>query len=381
MRKIFSILAAASVLVSCVYDYDVPQVEDVSGLVVEGDIFIGKDSEFVLSRLMPVSSSYGRTQTVVPDQLWVESDSGEKYTSVSAEEGVYNVPTSHAAPGHKYRLHIEMPGGKVYESAWSEPEGSCILDSLSYIVPKVNLDIDPLQFCVSLHTDGSSRHFRYRYEETWKYHSIAQAYVYFVSPDEEHEFGQLLDYKYGTAPYYCYNGSKSRGINLATTETMDEDRLVNYPIIRYHRDNRRISHIYRLDVDVYPVSADSYAFYEHLKEMSSLSGDLFAPMPSEMRGNIRCKSDPDEMVYGYVAVVQPVSARMYYVNDGYYLRRYNAVDIERVEVDMDRWDSYYRRGWLPVEANPMVPSVWMHKECVDCRYEGGSMTPPDDWLK
>ena len=380
-KSAFSILLLLGCALSCVYPYDADVAGDSGNLVVEGDIFIGSESEFALSTLEPISGSY--TSTTLYGKVYVEDENGAKYNGEyskgSRGESVFVCDTRSADPSLRHRLRIELNDGRNYSSEWASSGGTCVLDSLSY---RIVGDKEALEMLVSLHTDGSSSNFRYRYTETWEYTAQAYAYYYYdPEQTDEHPFGQVLRYPAGENTYYCWDSDKSRGINLASTESMSEDVLVNYPIISFERDDTKISYVYRLDLDVYPVNADSYAFYEHLKNMSELSGDLFSPMPSEMRGNINSDSDPDEMVYGYVAVVTPSHSRLYVENGE--TNFYKAKGISRVDLiddqGEDTWPTFYRKGYLPVMYN-MESKNWADKKCVDCRYQGGTKTRPDEWI-
>lgn len=371
-------LISALCAVACVYPFEA-DVEAASGnLVIEGDIFVGSVSYFNISRIIGLNDN-AKTSTI-EGEVYVEASDGTIYKSdgVLSDMG-YAVSLTDADPKLEYRL-VAKVDGKEYVSSWNAAAGDCVIDDVNWVIDKV---MDRLTLQMSLHSDDGSRHFRYRYSEVWEYHSYMQATCYYVTPDASHRDGQLIDYPYGEGIYYCWKYGSSRGINLATTDQMTEDRLVDYPFRYINGGDDRLSILYKIVLDVYPVSEDSYEFYENLNSVSSATGDLFSPIPNAMRGNIRCSSADDEMVYGYIAVVKPQTKTLYIeskdeVND-FYHKTWSAPDFEEEAVDPNNWLGYYRMGYLPVRNHPVMGSYWAKAACVDCRRAGGTKTRPEDW--
>lgn len=371
-------LIAALCAVACVYPFDA-DIESVSGnLVIEGDIFLGDVSYFNISRVVGLNDEVKASS--IEGEVYVEASDGTKYESdgVLGDMG-YAVSLINADPNLEYRLVVKVDG-KEYVSSWGTASGNCIIDDLNWVIDK---DLGILRLQMSLHSEDGSRHFRYRYSEVWEYHSYFQATCYYVTPDSDHKNGQLINYPYGENIYYCWKREGSRGINLATTEQMTEDRLVDYPFRYISGSDDRLSILYRITLDVYPVSEDSYMFYENLKSVSTVTGNLFSPIPNAMRGNIRCSGADDEMVYGYVAVVKPQTKTLYVECKGevyeLYQKAWRNPGYEKEEVDENNWLGYYRMGYLPVSYQPMMGSFWARSGCVDCRKAGGTKDRPADW--
>lgn len=62
----------------------------------------------------------------------------------------------------------------------------------------------------------------------------------------------------------------------------------------------RISYIYALLVKQWSISEEAYEYYRLMKLYTEESSGLFAPMPSDVRGNLTCISNPDKGVRGFV---------------------------------------------------------------------------------
>lgn len=369
MKRILYILMAALGVASCIYPYDEYPDNVSESLVIEGDIIVGGESSFLLTYMQKLSDT-GIYQTVTAS-VWVEDEDGRTYPGTYSSSS-YSVDLSSASSEKEYRLRVETPDGKNYASQWGRPEGSCELDNLKYIKDE---DQGQLKLAVNLHSDGSSRHFRYRYFEDWEYHTYRYAYMYYDPAQDT-----VLKYENFENTYYCWRSSFSRGLNLATTEKMSEDRLDDYVFKTIGKTEERLSMLYRIRLEVYPVSAESYAYYENVKDVSSPTGDLFSPIPSEVRGNIRNMNDDSEMVYGYVAVVTPRSATIYYDDEvEKFYQVAGRIEYEEFAVEPDKFKSYYRKNYLPVTYDPMEGFIWGPKKCLDCRTAGGTKNKPADW--
>lgn len=83
-------------------------------------------------------------------------------------------------------------------------------------------------------------------------------------------------------------------------------RVVKHPLLSISYDSLR--NLYKdslrikgwiLFVEQYGTSKDSYEFHQQLNDQFAASGRLFDPIQSQVYGNILCKSNPSEKVYGY----------------------------------------------------------------------------------
>jgi len=77
--------------------------------------------------------------------------------------------------------------------------------------------------------------------------------------------------------------------------------LLDYsPLLYFHSDLRTlISHGWILFFEQYGISKESYDFHEQLNNQFAATGSLFDPVQTQIYGNILCKSNPSEIVYGF----------------------------------------------------------------------------------
>jgi hypothetical protein len=77
--------------------------------------------------------------------------------------------------------------------------------------------------------------------------------------------------------------------------------LIDYtPQLYFHSDLRKlIAKGWILFFEQYGISKESYEFHEQLNDQFAATGSLFDPVQTQVYGNIICKSNPSEIVYGF----------------------------------------------------------------------------------
>ena len=398
MKKIItavSILCLAMMAASCIYPFT-PESEDGSGsLVVEGDILIGEFTTVSLSYAAPIGKAleqaFPRSSVV-----WVEDDAGNEYNGSYAEHQTsdkvtFKVDTRYADPSRSYRLCLRVADeGRDYASSWERVCSEPVIDSVSYIVDRERQRVN---VALSMHS-GSESYFKWDYVEDWEYHALYNAVLkldvdttYYWNTSHISVNLRAMDYDKENL-YYCYGHNVSKNIMVFSTEKQTDDRFVDLEFRTIKRDDLKLSYLYRIKVMLEPLSRDAYDYWENIKANSDYTGDLFAPNPSEVVGNIRCVQDPDVFVLGYVNVAQ--RARKELVIDAAELRYFKGhdtfADAELVTSTM--WKDYFTDGYLPYTwyvPNDLSQTYWLPARCVDCMrrsdtyIKGVTRNKPDDW--
>lgn len=393
MKTMLKHILTAAVLcmaaVSCVYPFEPEADNSDSRLVIEGDMLLGSVSTVTLSYLSPLNETEEVVRQNAPRSasVWVESSDGRRYDGQKAAGHflTFAVDLTDAPSSSDYRLNVtNNDTGRQYVSDWQRPAtGSVVIDGVSADVAENKSSVT---FKLDIHSDPSVRYFRIAYDEDWEYHSLFKAYVRYVSPREPGytgpETGYIEDgyYKHGYN-YYCWGSSVSSYLQLVSTKDYSESRLQNYPLRTLTSADRRISYLYCITPRVYPMTQDAYEYYDHLNSVTSFSGSLFSPNPSEMRGNIHCVSDEKELVIGYVEVSAPVSGHFFFEGRdlGVYASTKPPYDTESTNVPPDQWLDYYHNGYLPIAYDEIQGSEWADSRCVDCRVFGGTKNKPSFW--
>ena len=375
MRKtaILILAACAAAAVSCVYPYEADlNAEAREYLVVEGEIVPGEVSDISVSYMLPLSTVEVVSVSYPEAEISVESGSGAVYKGVHESKMNYTVDLSDAPMDDTYRLRIKnVDNSKTYSSEWMQALNPCRIDSVFW-----HIDEDAATLSVRASVTGrDSRYFRYKYVEDWEFHSTLRASLYY-----DVEKDTLMRFEGNENTYFCWRHDESRGLLPVSTAEVAENKVVGYELTSFGSQDDRAQMLYRIDLTVYPISEDSYRYYDHLNSVSQYSGSLFEPNPSEMRGNLRCDDDPDEMVIGYVGVCRGSTLRTYIDNGdtGFYDQPYVYYATE--VVDREEWSNYYTfKNWRPVYGDIHMGYTWAGRACVDCRYSGGSKTVPDGW--
>ena len=389
MKKIFilaiSLVCSALMSVSCIYPFEPEAVDGSGALVIEGDILIGRKTVVKISHTAPVSNPNAEARRI-DGEVWVENDAGTVFQGISDynDTGTFTVDTQNADPSRNYRMHfLDNDSGKEYVSEWVPVCAAPVIDSLSY-----NIDYEKEKFNValSMHSLGHS-YFKWSYVEDWEYHSMYDARLKAIyTPPTGWGRGSVTVEEMDImkeSRFYCYRHEVSSQILTFSTEKQTDDRFVDLEFLPIARNDNRISTTYRIVVDLEPLTKDAYLYWENIKANSEYNGNLFAPSPSELVGNIRCVQEPDEMVMGYISAAQIARDKLVvtHIEINFYK------DTERYEeaetVMPNRWLEYYNNGYLPYDYATYPPDInqtlWAPYRCVDCRARGGAFQRPEDW--
>ena len=194
-------------------------------------------------------------------------------------------------------------------------------------------------------------------------------------------------------PSSCYTINDDH-IRTFATVTMKEGKLVNYDLNTFDRMDRRISGTLRIRVKARQISRESYLYWQNLEKTSSMSGDLFTPTPSSMRGNVSNIADKDEMVLGYIGISKESCRDLYIKNSAHmFYRQSKQFDEEFARTLSDgtvpesKWYETYQQGYMPYRdiyaegTGFFLGYTWIDRRCLDCTFAGGSPEKPEDWTE
>ncbi|MCQ2139436.1 MAG: DUF4249 domain-containing protein [Bacteroidales bacterium] len=384
MKKIILFVCAALLAVSCVYPFSVDVSSSVDRLVVFGDIIVGDEFEIRVSKLEPLYVEEGEPEfdnrvTELSD-LWVEGSDGSTFKGVlMSDQGISKVDMKSASLSADYRLHF-IYKHKEYISEWGHSDTRVNVDSLYY---QLDFEKEKFRAKVDFHADGPSKFFSVTYKEVWEYTAPYKAKFEYIPRDMTTSPGK---YRYGLVQplanpnYRCWNTAYSRGFQMLTSESLTQSVFKDVELARLNRTDSKLSNCYQMEVSVMPVSQDAYEYMQHIDEMSHSLGDLFSPNPSEMRGNIRCTSDPDEFIIGFVSVTHKSTKSMYVIDSVLKFYKTTGQVYPSQTIGEYSWPTYYNKGWVPYDYDPDTKQAWWTPAyCADCRALGGTRTKPEGW--
>ena len=274
-------------------------------------------------------------------------------------------------PGMKYALDIHI-GEKHYQSAFVAPVLTPEIDSISW---RKNTN-GSMDIMVSTHDpEHQVEYYRWTFEEDWEYKSWYFGEIrYEIS-------GALIPQSLFTENnrFYCWDSNKSKSIILGTSERLTEKAIKDRIIHNFQSDNTRFSYLYSILVKQYGIDREAYMYFANLQKNIESSGSLFAPILTELKGNITCLSDPEEPVVGYIAATIEVVSRVF-IN----MERIGGEDDYKCE-STRRYESYqladmYAAGYgIFYLQIPGGYYVCAPVRCIDCTMRGGTKNKPDFW--
>ena len=384
MKRYFYIilLSFLALFSSCVYTYEPSGVKQEEGiLVIEGDINAGIESSFTLSSSVKVNDNAARVKNVTPTEIYVEAADGTKYELSSTTEetngnfdgGVrinYLINTELLDISQKHRF-VAFANGKQYVSSWQSFIQAPEIDSITYSVPE---DRSKLEIFVSSRgVEDSLRYYKYDYEEDWEFTSKYLADYYY-----DIDSNKVFSLPFSENKYYCWNHSTSSNINILNIESLSENVVSQHLVRTIYPSDIRISYIYSIEVYQKVLSKESYTYWEMLLKNNEQTSGIFAPQPNEMRGNLLCVEDDNEVVLGYVNAYS-VSRKRIFINN-IDIKVYQNNDNCALETkSSEMWKSLYNSGWDVYSVDPMSGSVdWTPRRCVNC-LTMGTKNKPDFW--
>ena len=283
---------------------------------------------------------------------------------------VYAVPGEIVfTPGTKYALSIRI-GEKHYQSAFVSPVHTPEIDEISW---RTNTD-GSMDIMVSTHDSANqTAYYRWAFEEDWEIRSELFGNLWY-----EPTTGTIIEQSQFTSNnrLYCWDSERSKKIILGTSDRLTDATIKNNVIHSFPNYNTRFSYLYSILVRQYGLDKEAYIYYKNLKQNVELSGSLFAPLLTEVKGNITCLSNPEEPVVGYITATNEVKTRTF-------------IDMTKI-VGEDPYGCGITRNFTRSQLANMFSAgygivyydlyyVCAPIRCVDCTKLGGTKNKPDFW--
>lgn len=363
---------------SCVEPYtpDVLEAPN-SFLVVNGLINTNGPTRIQLLRtqnLTEIAPPPAETGAVVV----IEAETGENYRVAEMGEGEYTSDALDLNPAVKHRLFIKTADGKEYASDFVEVKRTPAIDAVTW-APVDN----QVQLYVSTHDpENDTRYYRWEYEETWQYRSAF--YTYLKYEDEEVLYRDSNDEEI----FSCWRSGYSNTIELSNTVKLSQDVISNYKLLAIPYNVERVSVKYSILVKQFALTREAYEYWETLKRNTESIGTLFDALPSQLNSNIRCLSDPQELVVGYISASSVQEKRIFISPRDFPKEWRTYVPYCRADTlwlaDGNVVDYFSGGNSMPVGEiyAPLGPTLlgytFASTACVDCRTRGTNVQP-DFW--
>jgi len=352
-------------------------------LAVDGVINTGagSSSQFILSR----SRSLTDSAIIFPElgaQVMIQTANGASFPLMdTGANGIYISALLNLDASQKYQLSVTTLDGNKYASDLVTPKTSAPIDSLNWnLVYDSALATQVVNVYVNTHDPGgNSRFYRWDYIDTWQHHSFYQSF-WALNPITSLEYGLFPS----QTTYNCWSTGNSASIILGTSVTLTADVISQAKIATFIKDDPKMDIKYSMLVRQYPLDLQAYSYWLNVRTNSQTLGGLFDVQPSQLAGNIHGVTNPKDPVVGYVSACSIAEFRLFISNDGLPGWQSNPgvncpiklifpADPNNVLYwnypDTSYQLYYYSGGQMKISP----------KDCLDCRYQGGSLTKPSFW--
>ena len=418
MKKILSFYAVLVLATACIYPYQ-PDLEDAPDgiLVVDGDLTIGEKSLVrvgFMSSLWPkpadqsgsggglglyYAKAAGYNNGIL---VWAEDDAGGEYPGTIDTAGITSSLTSssytyynpnipividlvNAQADRHYRVCVQV-GDLLYSSDWIKPLAAPTIKNITFKASKLS---DKADVTVSVTLESGPDATGYvllSFDEAWRFH--AEYYPNYVYDPRTNSVSERI---FPWEHYWCWklvDNGKQIPVDFSGMST---STLKDYPFHSFSRYDNRNHQRYSIRLKARTINKETYQYLSHLEESTESGDNLFTPNPGEIAGNLRCETDPDRMVLGYVTVSLTATKRAYNNSQFLLTRSQSPYDLayppQWPKISGGPWfGEFYQMGYMPLIANNLPdseadygPYGWGPANCYDCIAAGGTQKQPDFW--
>ena len=359
-------------------------------LVVEGNINAGDGpSPIILSRSEPLSDTAVEIFETGASVALDGSD-GSTYVAVPDGAGTYTFGALPLDSTKTYRLDIHTASGDEYQSDYVPVIPNPPIDSISHVAK----GSDGVYINVNTHNpSNNSRYYQWSYSETWEYTSAE-----FSSLEFDKASDTVIERPAADQIYTCWRSDSSSSILVYSTTKLGQDVVSQFPITFIPEGDQRLSTEYSIYLHQYTLSEGAYNYLSLMQSNTENLGSIFDPLPSGLRGNIHCVTQPSQVVVGYVNVSSEQNLRVFIIRPNFWPYEFTCelpdITVPSTPKDIYTW---YFTGIAPVPQPPLpnppmgiyVPIAQSSTNtagweanmlgCVDCRQQGGTNVEPYFW--
>ena len=387
IRLTILLFAAIATLSSCVDEYDVGEEQllssDGTALYIDGRILVGAMSyvyiEQPLALNSPNSAKYVEDATV-----WIKGDNGYDSGPIyySKESYRYDIDTYNINPNEKYKVIVNH-NGNTYESDFLKSEAAPEIKDLYFREERVRKN---LIFYVDAEGDENTHNFMWTFDEDYEVHASVNmlytmhdnGYIINYAPSAFPE----LDKKNKINPYlYCWTHRNSTNINIYSTSNLTENVVKMHEVFRLNVNLSRFDHLYCMTLYQSAITDDAYNYYATMKRLTELTGSLFSPMPSDVKGNIKCTKGDQKDPRGYITASQVTYKRLFIDNKDITLKRDYKLDYipgGQFSLDEDKLLAGYVLWSKKLENSTSLDERLYYPEACNCQ-KVSTKNKPEWW--
>jgi len=360
----------------CVDKYTSPYQSPATGyLVVEGYIAGNGPTQFTLSRTIPLPGD-SAIPMVTGAKVQVEGSDNSVYPLTEQSAGIYTIDILALNISAQYRLRISTADGQQYLSSYVEYKPTPPIDSLVWTYSTSA----GVAFNINTHDPtATTRYYYWNYSETWEYTSAEQSLYYYDAAEDT-----VLERPSAGQIYNCWQTDNSTNIIEANSTQLSQDIISHQPITTIPQGSQKLGVEYLIVVRQYALTDSAYNFLSLMQQNTEQLGSIFDASPSQLTGNIKCLTTPNQLVIGYVSAGS-VQQDSIFINHnqvpGWQYAFTCAFKNIEVPNTPDALSSYFGSGgYIPLyETFTGLPWLANVDGCVDCRTQGGTNVKPSFW--
>jgi hypothetical protein len=370
MRVLLKAIFILGLFVSCKKEFEPDTIAGKRNLlVVEGFINTGWGPTTIKLTRTTDLKDFKRLAPETGAILSVEGENGFDIKGESDEKGICTIATGSLDRTKRYRLRIRTQNGKEYLSDFLENRSS----------PELNVELGTEEDGVRLYAETedltkATQYFSWEYEETWEFHSKFESRFQVVN-------GQIEERDPSINITRCWKTDKSKQILIASTENLSASKVTQFSLVFLNSLSEKVQVKYKIKVIQHGITKQGYKYLSRMKKSTEEIGTIFDPQPTEIKGNIRCITDPNESVVGYINAGKPSERVLYITREMMPQAGPSAKTICEEIRDLGSFDaiSYTTNKYLITSGVPFLgiyhvaPAV-----CVDCTLSGSNIEP-DQW--
>lgn len=347
-------------------------------LVVEGILNAGNEpTNIYISRTYPIESA-GKKPLEQSAIVTVEGNDNTIQTLAMTAQGIYHHAGLSLMQNIEYRLRIKTSDGQEYLSDFVKVKKTPPIDSIGFNATDKGINI-----YVNTHDPANNTtYYRWDFDETWEINSFYTSVIIYdknVNPPPFIRDRIFPDEQINR----CWRYGISNNLLFASSAKLTADVIHEKPIQLIPNADEKLSVLYSMLLRQYSMDKKAYEFFDLMKKNTESIGTVFDPLPSEIRGNIKCITNPDEIVIGYVSATT-VERKRVFIRRPANWGHSNQCLLPQV-VPPDSVDYYFgTNALIPVSIQPrenssIVDYLGGEPACVDCRSRGGNIQRPSFW--
>ena len=336
----------------------------------------------------------------------VVDDAQNSYNFQEIDSGRYRSDIKFGVlPDRDYQLLITTSSGKKYTSVPAKLTAT--VDEFSISATK-EINEDGMEgVLIAAHSfdpNDNSKFYRFDYEETFKivapYWSPLDAFGVSPIPTRtEPPLHEVYTLPRTKEEETCYKLMESSEILQTDTNSLIEDRVINFPVKFLPKDEFKITHRYSILVRQYVQTLEASSFFKTLNKFSGSESLFSQKQQGFIAGNIYAIDDPDEKAIGYFEVSSAKTQRLFFDFEDFFPgeeKPPHIVDCHVIKPELDDHSLFGNPDFSPliqlllyqgfkfVDFNEGVdfvnnPYFIVRKECGDCTSLGSNIKP-DYWI-